>query len=99
MYKGIEYPIVLRLLNDSEPQQNGEIRIVDNPLLTNRIFKVRGANSDRIEINPWIDDADKLFNLSCIILAHAVHGKGFFPSPGKEKKNRKYRRRLLDIEG
>ncbi|GIW65283.1 MAG: hypothetical protein KatS3mg093_262 [Candidatus Parcubacteria bacterium] len=89
-YQGVEYPITLRLLNDVEPQKNNELRIVENPRLTRRTFKVRALN--RVEVNPNAVNDGKLFMLSCIILSHAVHGKGFLPSPSsKERKKRFYR--------
>lgn len=92
IYKGVEYPFTLRLINDSEPQVENELRVVENPKLTRRCFKVRSNNL--IEVNPQlINKKDKCFYLSCMIIAHAVHGLAFFPSPtskAKKKKNQKW---------
>jgi hypothetical protein len=92
-YNGAEYHITLRLLNDNEPQNEKELRIIENPKLTRRTIKVRSLN--RIEVNPHIINKEKAFMLSCIILSHAVHGKGFFPSPSsRDRKKNAWRREI-----
>lgn len=95
LYGGREHKISLRLVNENEPQNNNELRILENPKLTRKIFKVRRENL--LEINPQaVQDKEKIFLISCIVLAHAIHGKGFFPSPGRDKKKNKLRRRFID---
>ncbi|MGC8775983.1 MAG: hypothetical protein ACP5QN_01565 [Minisyncoccia bacterium] len=94
-YKGKKYFLVLRLINDSEPQNENELRIVENPKLTRRAIKARSLNL--LEVNPRVtNNKEQLFLLSCIILSHAVHGKGFFPSPSSQKKKAKYYRNFLE---
>lgn len=93
IYKDIQYPFVLRLVNMNEPQQHNELRIIENPKLTRRCFRIRRHNL--IEVNPrLITEKDRCFYLSCMILAHAVHGRAFFPSPTGEVKRKKNQKRL-----
>lgn len=95
-YKGVCYPLILRLINHLEPQKENELRLVENPRLTRRIFRVRQGGK-LLELNPRVSrDHKKMFWVSCLVVAHAIHGRAFFPSPSQEKKLFKNRRQIID---
>ncbi len=114
-YQGEVFPLVVVHCNGNEPVYYGELRIVDNPKLTHRVFRARYVKPEKpqlsfsflsqeeeefpvanvLEVNPqvyYLDD-EKLFFLSSKILAHAIHGRGFFPSRRVVK-----RRHIIELE-
>jgi hypothetical protein len=110
---------ILRICHCGPEEKIGpkELRIVDNPQLTNRVFRATRVkpqssqisfpsfkedaeefpSANLIEVNPRVILAgeDFIFYLSCQILAHAIHGLGFWPSNGRHKKER--RRRVIEL--
>lgn len=110
-YQGEVFPLVVVHCSGNEPIYCGELRIVDNPKLTRRIFRAKYIKPEKpqmsfsflpqeeedfsvanlLEVNPqvfYLDD-EKIFFLSSKILAHAIHGRGFFAGNNHNKKRRK----------
>jgi len=116
-YQGERFLLLIYHCSPKEKIGPKELRIVDNPQLTNRVFRARRvkpqssqisfpffeedvdelASVNLIEVNPRVILAgeDFIFYLSCQILAHAIHGLGFWPSNGRHKKER--RRRVIEL--